>query len=236
MKENNITILTTRPLARTTMEMATDAGVTIDTATLIETHSTIDHDIAEEVRKYATEEIAVVFTSMNAVEAIMDVLEVDGINPEWTIYSMGGTTQQLIKSYFVESELVATATNSTELAETIIENEEQEVVFFCGNQRMNELPGMLQQNDIVLNEIIVYETVELPVKITTPYNGILFFSPSAVRSFFAVNNLPAETVLFAIGKTTAEAIKKVTNNTLIIGDFPNKEQLAEKAVGYFLSK
>lgn len=233
MNEPGISILTTRPLAFTTMQKAEEAGIVIDTESLIETHSIVDQGIAEEIRKYATENISVVFTSMNAVEAVIDVLELDGITPDWTIYSMGGITQQIIKNYFGESEIIANATNSTELAELIIENEEEEIVFFCGNQRRDELPAMLQESNILLNEVIVYETLEIPVKIAKEYNGILFFSPSAVRSFFSANKLPQSTVLFAIGKTTADALKKESTNKIITGEFPNKEQLAEKAFDYF---
>ncbi len=213
--------------------MAKEAGVEIETESFIETNSIVDQGIAEEIRKYASENISVAFTSMNAVEAVLDVLELDDISPEWMIYSMGGTTKQLIKNYFVESEIIAAATNSTELAQSIIDNNEAEVVFFCGNQRRDELPGLLKASGIVLNEVIVYETVEVPLEITMHYQGILFFSPSAVHSFFLSNKLPAETVLFAIGSTTAEALKKESNNRIIMSKFPNKEQLAELAVEYF---
>lgn len=233
MKNSDITILTTRPLAYTTLEKAQAAGVVIDTETFIETNSIVDQYIAEEIRKYANETISVVFTSMNAVEAVIDVLELDGITPDWTIYSMGGTTQVIIKKYFGESELIATATNSTELADTIINNEEEEVVFFCGNQRRDELPVLLKKNNILLNEVTVYETVELTVKVNKNYNGILFFSPSAVRSFFTENIPAPDTVLFAIGSTTAAALNKESTNEIVTGEFPNKEQLAEKAIDYF---
>lgn len=233
MKDREINILTTRPLAYTTLEKAQAAGVVIDTETFIETNSVVDQNIAEEIRKYATENISVAFTSMNAVEAVIDVLELDGITPDWTIYSMGGTTKTIIKNYFAESELIATATNSTELAEAIIENEEEEIVFFCGNQRRDELPALLTKHNIILNEVTVYETVELPIKVKKHYNGILFFSPSAVRSFFTANKPAPETVLFAIGSTTAQALKNASTNKIITGEFPNKEELAEKAMAYF---
>jgi uroporphyrinogen-III synthase len=214
------------------MQSAEAAGVIIDTKNFIETNSIVDQHIAEEIRKYATENISVVFTSMNAVDAVIDVLELDGIIPDWTIYAMGGVTKNLIKNYFIDSELIADATNSTELAQRIVDNEETDLVFFCGNHRRDELPSLLHKHEITLQEVVVYETVELPVKIEKEYDAILFFSPSAVRSFFKTNKLSGHTVLFAIGKTTAEALSKHSDNKVITGGFPDKEKLTATAIEY----
>jgi uroporphyrinogen-III synthase len=81
--------------------------------------------------------------------------------------------------------------------------------------------------------VVVYETIETPVKIDKKYNGILFFSPSAARSFFSINKIDTDTVLFAIGTTTAVELRKFSHNKILVGEHPNKEQLAEKAIGYF---
>lgn len=233
MKENKIFILTTRPLANTTMLKAKDAGFEIDTASFIQTNNIINQSVAKQIKQCANGDASVVFTSMNAAEAVIDCLKVYNIIPDWTIYTMGGTTQTIIKNYFVDSEIIADANNATQLAEAIIEDDTEDVVFFCGNQRREELPDLLQKQNIKVNEIIVYETIETPVKIDKQYNGILFFSPSAARSFFSINNISTDTVLFAIGTTTAVELRKLSNNKILVGEHPNKEQLAEKAIEYF---
>jgi uroporphyrinogen-III synthase len=46
-----------------------------------------------------------------------------------------------------------------------------------------------------------------------------------------VNNI----MLFAIGKTTAAAIKKHTAASVIISDRPGKENLVEKVINYFVN-
>jgi uroporphyrinogen-III synthase len=233
MKGNKISILTTRPLAHTTMLKATDAGIEIDTASFIETNNIINQSGAEKIRQLAAQDASVIFTSMNAAEAVIDCLQLDSIIPDWTIYSLGGITQTIIKNYFVDSEIIADAINSTQLAEAIIEDEPEEVVFFCGNQRREELPKLLQNENIKVSEVVVYETIETPLKIDNKYNGILFFSPSAARSFFSINKIDADTVLFAIGTTTAVELRMLSNNKILVGEHPNKEQLAEKAIEYF---
>ncbi len=83
MNDNNICILTTRPLANTAMLKAKDAGVRIDTASFIETNNIIDSSTAEIIKKYVAHEASVVFTSMNAAEAVIDCLEANSIMPDW---------------------------------------------------------------------------------------------------------------------------------------------------------
>lgn len=233
MKETNIRILSTRPLAETVMEKARDKNVEIDVASFIETKNIIEPVLAEKICRLALKDISAVFTSMNAAEAVIDCLEANGLVPDWTIYSLGGITHTIVKNYFAEAEIIGEATNATELAESIIEDDAEEVFFFCGNQRREELPKLLQEENIKVNEVIVYETIETPVRIEKEYNGILFFSPSAVKSFFSINNIDVDTVLFAIGATTAQALKQLSKNKVLVGSLPNKEHLAEGAIAYF---
>jgi len=51
----------------------------------------------------------------------------------------------------------------------------------------------------------------------------------------SANKPGKQTVLFAIGNTTAGAIKKHTANNIITGDKPGRENLAEKAISYFVN-
>ena len=214
------------------MMHAQEQNIQIDVASFIETNNTIDKITAHKILQFATKEIAVVFTSMNAAEAVIDCLKAINAEPEWTIYTLGGVTNTIISNYFTASEVFSDAANATEVADTIIENEEDEVIFFCGNQRREELPRHLQANNITVEEVVVYETIETPVKIDEKYSGILFFSPSAVKSFFFNNQVDEDTVLFAIGKTTAKALKQYSMNKVLVGTMPNKEHLAKQAIEY----
>ena len=234
MKENKISILSTRPLAHTTMMLAEEKGIQIDVESFIETRVTIDNINGNKILKLAKKEVAIVFTSMNAAEAVIDCLKALNAEPEWTIYTLGGITGTIVKSAFTGSEVFSDAINAKQIAEIIIANEETEIIFFCGNQRRDELPDMLKQQNIAVEEVEVYETIETPVKINMIYSGILFFSPSAVQSFFSVNKVEPATVLFAIGTTTAAALKKFSNNKVFAGNQPHKEQLAELAMNYLM--
>jgi uroporphyrinogen-III synthase len=130
--------------------------------------------------------------------------------------------------------MAGTADNAKDLADAVIKRGNiDEVIFFCGDQRRHELRQALRQNNIEINEIIVYRTVAVPRKAEKKYHGILFFSPTAVQSFFQSNELSHQTILFAIGNTTAAEIKKHSKNKLVVAEEPQKELLLEKAIDYF---
>src|SRR6185436_12065727 len=94
-------------------------------------------------------------------------------------------------------------------------------------------PRQLRKNNIGVTEIVVYKTISTPQKIEKKYDGILFFSPSAVKSFFQANQLNDRTVLFAIGNTTANEIKNVSENKIVIGETPDINTLLNKVISYF---
>ena len=232
MPENKIQILSTRPLNRSLVQEANAAGISIDELSFIETEAIQDVATQQEIEQAYLQSSTVVFTSMNAVDAV--VAWQDGQQPDWVIYCMGNTTKQKLKENFGDHSVVGTANNASELAELIAEESDaDEVIFFCGEQRRDELPAILRKKKIDVHEIIVYETIHTPHKINKTYHAILFYSPSAVSSFFSNNKIPAQTILFAIGTTTANTIQQYCNNTIIIGKAPGKEELVRQAMEYF---
>ncbi|HEX5653930.1 MAG TPA: uroporphyrinogen-III synthase [Chitinophagaceae bacterium] len=232
MQQNNISILSTRPLPANLVEEAESAGIRIDELSFIETEPLRSVETQQEIEQAFLQSTTVVFTSMNAVDAV--AAEKEEQHPDWEIYCTGQATQQLVKHYFGEENIAGTADSAAELAELIVEESKaEEVIFFCGDQRREELPSILRNHDLEVNEIVVYHTIAVPHKINQEYQGILFFSPSAVDSFFRLNKLPSKTILFAIGKTTEAQIRKYTTNTIIRAEEPGKENLLLKAIEYF---
>ena len=177
----------------------------------------------------------VVFTSANAVEAVKNYLHQGAtwFLPNWNIFCFSGKTKNSLNPNIKESQIIATAENASALAQKIIEHNAKEIVFFCGNKRRDELPEILKRAGIKLEEIVVYETVETPVISTKVFDGILFFSPSSIKSFFSVNQLNKNVVCFAIGKTTAEALKEYTDNKVIISEYPGEEMMLATVNFYF---
>jgi uroporphyrinogen-III synthase len=229
---NKISILSTRPLETALLEAAKAKDISIDIVSFIDTSPVQNTGIKDEIGKILSQPANVVFTSMNAVNTV--AAYINGYSPTWNIFCIGNTTRQLAARYFGEQSISTTANNAAELADKMIglKNVKQ-VVFFCGDQRREELPGKLRQNGIMVQEVIVYHTINTPHKVDKAYDGILFFSPSAVQSFFYANAVPRSTILFAIGQTTADAIKIVTDNTIIESEKPGKEDLVKKMFQFF---
>jgi uroporphyrinogen-III synthase len=232
MQENKINILSTRPLHKSLVQEAKAVGISIDELSFIDTEPIQDIATQQEIEQAYLQSSTVVFTSMNAVDAVLAWQ--DGQQPDWVIYCMGNTTKLLLKENFGEHSVAGTASSAAELAELIAEDTDiAEVIFFCGEQRRDELPAILGSKGIEVQEITVYETIHTPHKVSKDYHGILFYSPSAVSSFFSNNKVPAQTILFAIGNTTAKTIQQYCNNTIIIGKEPGKEELLRQAMEFF---
>lgn len=217
-----VSILSTKELPLSLLAAAAEQGMDITVAQFIH--------IQPVAATYSIPENSVViFTSANAVN------NVRLIYPTWQIFCLGGATLEALLARRPDAQVTATASNATALAAHIIEQgNTSNVVFFCGNIRRNELPDLLHQHHITVQEIVVYETTEVPAITTNNYDGIFFFSPSGVRSYFTVNTLPANTVCFAIGNTTAGTLKEYTTNKIITNpDVPSATQMLQTAISYF---
>lgn len=233
MKDKPVRILSTRPIDTALIEKAAYQNVLIDTIAFINIKRLVTENVARRIDVLAKQKTTVVFTSANAVDIVVDMVPVNPLMPDWKIYCIGGATFTLVKKYWPYGHVAYTSKNATEIAEGIISNNEKEVIFFCGIQRREELPELLRQNNVRVEELAIYETLETPSIVKEDYEAVMFFSPSAVSSFFTYNTPPDQTILFAIGNTTANAIKKVANNRVVVSDFPSKDQLVDKTIKYF---
>jgi len=228
---HKVSILSTASLDQALLDKASGQGVELDTIPFINVEPVTDKDVLDEVNEFCSLPITAVFTSANAVRAIADIIL--NAQPEWNVYCVGNTTRNAVLEYFDNALISGIADDAATLASIIKDHDVLEVVFFCGNKRMDLLPELLSLDDIAVHEVIVYHTTETPHVATKGYDAILFFSPSGVNSFFSVNAIAERTVLFAIGNTTANAVKQKTSNEVIVSETPSKEQLLADAIEYF---
>jgi uroporphyrinogen-III synthase len=228
MQKNKCHILSTRPLPGELVQEAAVQGCILDEVSFIQTRPIADPRLTTRITGLFQKPITAVFTSMNAVIAIAET--VPG-SPDWKVYSIGHATAQAIVQHF-QIPIAGSANDAAALADVIIRDGVKEAYFFCGDQRRDALPKKLREANIALEEIVVYQTAETPAVVDRHYDAVLFFSPSAVHSFFTVNQLPAATIVFAIGDTTAQAVKKYTSNQIVIAATPDKEALVRQAMGH----
>lgn len=223
MREKNITILSTKELDEAYIQEASSAGITIHCIPFIQIKYIDDKDINERVQTLSSQYLHAIFTSAHAVKSVAG--KVNTTTLPWKIFCLVGATQDAVKKYFPNASIIGTAHNAASLAEKIINNTDiPEFYFFCGNKRLDNIPRLLSENNIALNEFVVYETLLTPKTVQTNYDGILFFSPTAVASFFTVNTILNNTHCFAFGDTTAKALQSFTKN-IIVPPHPDVHQL-----------
>jgi uroporphyrinogen-III synthase len=191
-----------------------------------------DNQLIAWVRELAGRRISVAFTSVRAVEAVADRI---GVKPDWRIICIGGATRAAAVKYFGDKSIDGTAESASAVAR-VIGSGKREIYFFCGEMRRDELPDLLKDAGLTVNEVVVYRTLLTPRKTERIYDGIAFFSPSAVESFFSVNEIAAGIVLFAIGPTTAAAIRARCTNPVITCGEPDRAMLIRKMTDHFLNK
>ena len=227
MEEIKWHILSTRPIDSALIEEARVQNIAIECISFIETESVQNDELIFQISELSKKRITAVFTSMNAVEAIHPFLI---NNANWQVYCIGHATKKLVAEHLSGASIIGVGNDALSLADTVAADKPELVYFFCGDQRRDELPNKLKSHGIRVEEIVVYKTMAREKKITTDYDGILFFSPSAVHSFFNGNTIGRNVLLFAIGNTTSNAIKKFSQNEIIIADQPGKDQLVRKMI------
>jgi len=230
--ESKAQVLSTVLLDQPLMNRAHEAGIALDAMSFIQiVDITDENDLRDQIEDLYYKRITAVFTSVNAVRAICEQAYFP--RPKWKVYCIGNATKNAVLEYFDVACVCGMANDSAALAGIIKQNGVKEVVFFCGDKRLDTLSASLQKGGVTVSEVIVYQTVEVPKFVEKEYDGILFFSPSGVNSFFSMNTIEPETVLFAIGGTTANALKEQSDNKIIESELPSKEQLVERSIQYF---
>jgi len=191
-----------------------------------------DDELRCKVNEIVSSKATIVFTSKHAVKAVAKLID---RNPkEWTIYCLGKYTYLAIQECFANCIVTMLGNNASEMGALLVEKEIPEVVFFCGDKRLDTLPMELTDAGVKVNELVVYSNVECTAKIAHSYDGILFYSPSAVNSFFRINTVDPKTVFFAIGDTTAAAIYEYTTNNVVAGRVAGKMELFLIAIDYLM--
>jgi uroporphyrinogen-III synthase len=230
-------LLSTRAIPDTLIRLAEAAGIRLDVAPFITVKPSLGPGVEAEIRRVAGLRTAVIFTSKHAVIAVADALKKTTpvvTPPAWEIWCVSPVTARIARSYFPLQTVHDGGAYASEVARQILERPEiGEVYFFCGEKRRETLKEQLTPKGITVHEIIVYETVLTPQTIHEPYQGILFFSPSAVESFFSRNTPPAGTVYFAIGRTTAAALQETTSGPVVTSPATEADTLVQTAITYF---
>ncbi|PKA98416.1 hydroxymethylbilane synthase [Flavobacteriaceae bacterium MAR_2009_75] len=164
----------------------------------------------------------VILTSKNAVESLLTQVSVDELQFE-NIYCVGRKTKRLIERRI--GPVKHQEKSAKKLAEYLVEFiDGTEVTYFCSNLRLDDLPDILEENNIAVNEVEAYTTKHAPAEVDEDVEGILFFSPSTVESYLLKNT--SDKVAYCIGETTATEARKHFNDVRV-AKIPTVESVVE---------
>lgn len=211
------TVLSTKKLEPHQKHLLLNSGIALVEYNTIKIEF-LDFEVASTVEN-------AIITSKNAARAI--------IKKQISIaqcFCVGDHTANYMKTlgFYVQE----TAHYGKDLANIIVAKyPKNEFVFFCGNKRREELPEILKEHQIKLKEATVYKTSLHTKNFRQEFDGILFFSPSAVQGFVAENSMKSA-IAFCIGDTTASEAKQHTQD-IIIATKPSIENVIVQVVKKF---
>ncbi|EDP70952.1 porphobilinogen deaminase [Flavobacteriales bacterium ALC-1] len=171
----------------------------------------------------------VIITSKNAVEALLTNFSAPELQFK-NIYCVGRRTKRMVEKRI--GKVTHTEANAKKLAEYLVEYiDGSEVTYFCSDLRLDDLPNILTENNITVNEIEAYQTKFDADKVEGNLDGAMFYSPSTVESFLKQNK--ANGIAFCIGETTAKVAKQHFEDVRV-AKVPTVESVIELVNEYYL--
>jgi len=172
---------------------------------------------------------ALIFTSKNAIYSI------DSFNKQWKSipsYAIAPQTGNIIKKLGGNLEFIGKKNHGNEFAFELIKIlKGKKVLYLRGNKVVSTLTSILNENDIICDELIVYESIckKYNEKFNLPKSSIIIFSsPSTIKCFFKNSSWDKSFRAIAIGKTTAKYFPDYIQP--IISDNTSLESCINKAL------
>ena len=216
----SMTVLSTKILTASQKAILTNANITVEEYDAINI-------------EYLTPNIDpnfknIIFTSQNTVKAFLKIISSQNLKKNsYTAFCVGEKTKSVLDKNGIN--VIEMTNYGAELAEILVNKYQKEsFLFLCGDKRRNEIPSYLTKHKVAFKEQTLYLNTPNHLTFDTDFDGILFFSPSGIRSFIARNNLK-NSVAFCIGTTTTSEAQKHTKN-IIIAQKPTIESVLERAI------
>lgn len=227
MDKGDVQILSTKKLKHEFKLSAKEKGICITDLDFISIDTTLSQETLLALQKIQEGDV-LFFTSKHAALATSKHLAHKKID----VYCINGATLDAVTVHLPKAIIKGSAGYIKELIQQISLDIAKHYYFLCGNKSLSVLPDFFVAQNISLIRIEVYCNTLKPQKIDVTYDGIVFFSPSGVESFIALNKMPS--LCFCIGTTTAEAVKKINPHAkIIVADKPNTTEILNSIRKYF---
>ncbi|WP_194851758.1 uroporphyrinogen-III synthase [Nonlabens antarcticus] len=195
------TLVSTKKLSFPQQQLVEHSGVGLIHYDILKIKTRLVNEVPENLMN-------VIITSKNAIPAAVHWK--DHIK---NIYCVGDTTaEKLVFNGFLPQMV---ASDSKTLADKIISsNPDHTFTYMCGDHRRDEIPQLFEENEILLNEVIVYESKVVEKAFDRIFAAVLFYSPRGVYAFAKANKHQPQCAV-CIGETTAEAAREMFPNVVI---------------------
>lgn len=232
-------ILFTRSLSDNEQNIAKSNGLEVRIVPFIKPSTNYDkQSVLKEILSLSDRIDAFAFTSQNAVKALLPLFS----EPQFysllkakMVFATGKKTTQTLDTQGIR--LTGPLSNDAESLGNLIKKNGsvKMVVYFKGNLSLDILKTVLNNSNIEVIEKSVYYTslISKKIKDVGVFDGIVFYSPSAVNSFFRSNQLDKNMPVFCIGTTTGIYLKKMIPNEIIQPSEPESELLINRIRNYF---
>ncbi len=172
---------------------------------------------------------ALIFTSKNAIYSL------DTFDKTWKkkpAYVIAPQTAKIVKYLGGTLKFVGKEKHGDQFAFEIVKKfKHQKVLYIRASKVVSDIVNILNTNDIVCDELIVYQTVckQFDEKVKLPKNStIIFSSPSTIECFFKNISWDESFKAISIGNTTAQYFPK--NITPVISDTTSLDSCVKKAI------
>lgn len=217
------------------IRQASTENITIECIPFIHTKPVETLELQQQINQLIHQTDYVIFTSANAVNAVAKQ-----VNTKETLnaFCISGKTRKAVEQHFSGSRIIADAATGAELAEKIIEfvqschSSNANFTFFCGNKRLNTIPETFKKNNLPLTELVVYDTILTPQTISKQYDGVLFFSPSAVDSFIQMNQPDKNLTAFSFAGATYTALQPIAAE-IVVSHTPSEQAMLNTVMDYY---
>src|SRR5215813_9314719 len=105
MQKNSITILCTAPVREEMIQLAASKNIRLEIIPFIDVRWVDESLVSDKILAYAKQKLTVIFTSVRAVESVMQKLRSQ--KPDWQIACIAGKTEKKIAGYFGEDRIIA---------------------------------------------------------------------------------------------------------------------------------
>ena len=225
-------ILVTRALSEEQLTLCEKLGLDVTVEPAIQIRYRNDWTPIQDLLN-SKENLVFAFTSQSAVAALQHYLQQGGqLTAPIKVYAVGKKTADAIASLGFQP-ILAEQPNGVGLARKITDDflksaelSGATVLHLCGNRRRDEFRQFLEDTEINVRDVVVYETILKRMDLKNLHvDGILFYSPTAVQAFRDSggfeSDLSAE--LFAIGHTTGEELSIESGKHVHISPEPKTE-------------